>query len=435
MSWKEIYKEKLVSIEEAVQHINSHDRLFVGVSCDTPLQMVDALCQRKDELEDVTLVNGMALSPMPYMAGDFKGHLNGVSIFSGPVERKFAKEGNISINSVNFSQSAEALQYVHNINVLFVEVAEPDENGNMHFGPMGAAWDGSVAKYADKIIVQINKFQKGCPGAGNFVNVRDVTAICRYDHPLVELPEAPITDMEKRIAEHIIPYIQDGDNLQIGVGGISNAIAYDLEHHKNLGIYTEMMTDSLVHLCRVGAVDTSRVTIGFGFGTQAVYDYCTSGEPTMMDVSTVNQPHLAGQVDNFISINNCIMVDLTGQVASESIGHRQFSCTGGQLDFVLAARMSKGGKSFLCLKSATKDKDGSLRSSIVLNFPEGQAITTPRSCTMYVVTEYGVADLFNKPIKERAKAMIRIAHPDFREELLAQAHTVGLIPNDESYEA
>ena len=435
MSWKEIYEEKLVSIEEAVKHVESGDHLWIGASCDIPLQMVEALCQRKDELKDVLLVDAMALAPMSHFKGEFKGHLNGASIFGGPIERKFAHEGNVSINSVNFSESSRALRDVYKINVLFVEAAEPDENGDMYFGPMGAAWNGAVAQHCDKVIIQINKNQKGCPGPGNSINVKDVTAICRFDHPLVELPEAPITEMEKKIAEYIIPYINNGDTLQIGVGGISNAVAYDLEHHKNLGIYTEMMTDSLVHLCKAGAVDKDRITIGFGLGTQAVYDYCTSGEPKMMDVSTVNQPHLVGQIDNFVSINNCIMVDLTGQVASESIGHRQFSSTGGQLYFFLVARISKGGKSFLCLRSASKDKEGNLRSSILLNFPPGQAVTTPRSCTMYVVTEYGVADLFNKSLKERAKAMIRIAHPDFREQLLKEAQGVGLIPEGESYEA
>ena len=431
MAWQDVYERKLMSIEDAVKHVESGDVLWIGAFCDNPLQMAEALADRKDELTGVHVVNALSCAPLRYMEADFKGHIDAHSIFFGPVERKYVKGGNVAVNSVHFSQSAAALRDVYKVNTLFVEVSEPDEDGYLYWGPMGVAWNGTVATYAKKIIVQVNKFQGRSRGANNRIHVDDVTAICRFDHPLAELKQAPVTEKEQTIASYIVPDIKDGDMLQVGFGGISNAVAYSLEDRKHLGIYTEMLTDSMVYLYDRGVIDGDRVRAGFGLGSKAVYDWCHSGVPELGDVSVLNTPSIAGKEKNFISINNCLMVDLTGQAGSESIGYDQFSCTGGQLDFVLAAAMSDGGRSYLCVKSTYKGKDGKPASSITCSLPPGQAVTTPRSCIMYVVTEYGVADLFNKPIKERAKALIAIAHPDFREALLVEAKAAGLIPQDE----
>lgn len=430
-NWKTIYEQKLTSIEEAVKLVESNDVLWVGAFCNNPIQMLDALADRKDELENVDIVNCLACMPHRYMKGEYKGHLNGHSFFFGPAERKFFKEGNVAINSVHFSQTGPALRDVYRVNTLFVEVSEPDEDGNMYYGPIGVAWDGMVAGYASKKIVQINKHQGKVRGQNCCINVRDVDAICRHDHPLTELKQPPVTEIDEKIASYIVPNIKDGCTLQVGLGGIANAVAYSLVDRKHIGVHTEMLTDSMAYLYNKGAIDGDRVIGGFGLGSNEVYDWCKSGIPELGDISYVNIPEVAAKKDDFVSINSCLMMDLTGQVGSESIGHTQFSCTGGQLDYVLAASKSKGGQSFLCLKSYNEKKDGTKTSTITLNLPPGQAITTPRSCVMYVVTEYGVADLYNKPIKDRAKALIAIAHPDFRDALTKDAKAAGLIPEDE----
>lgn len=430
-NWKAAYDAKFMDVKDAAGLIESGDVLWVGAFCDNPIQMLDALADRKDELENVEVINCLACQPHRYMSGEFKGHLNGHSFFFGPVERKMFKEGNTAVNSVHFSQSGPAMRDEYHVNTLFVEVSEPDEDGNMYYGPIGVAWDGMVAEYATKKIVQINKYQGKVRGKNSYINVRNVDAICRCDHPLAELKQPPVTEIDEKIASYIVPYIKDGCTLQVGLGGIANAIAYSLVDRKHIGVHTEMLTDSMAYLYKKGVIDGDRVLGGFGLGSNEVYDWCKSGVPELGDISYVNIPSVAGAKDNFVSINSCLMVDLTGQVGSESIGHKQFSCTGGQLDYVLAASISKGGQSFLCLKSINEKKDGTVSSTISLTLPPGQAVTTPRSCVMYVVTEYGVADLYNKPIKERAKALIAIAHPDFREQLTKEAKAAGLIPEDE----
>jgi acyl-CoA hydrolase len=431
MEWQKIYEQKFMEIKDAVRLIANGDVLWAGAYCNNPVQMLDALADRRDELDHVDIVHAMACVPHRYLAGDFKGHLNSHTFFMGPVERQFFGEGNITVNSVNYSQTGPCLEHFYHVNTLFVEVSEPDEDGNMYFGPIGVAWDGRVAGFARKKIVQINKYQGKVRGKDCCIHVSDVDAICRFDHPLTELEQKPVSAVDKQIASYIVPRIPDGCTLQIGLGGISNAVAYSLIHHKHIGIHTEMLTDSMVYLYNKGVIDADRVLAGFGMGSQAVYDWCHSGIPELADISYVNRAEIAGAKEHFISINSCLMVDLTGQVGSESIGCRQFSCTGGQLDYVEAAGISEGGQSYLCLKSTVQHKDGTKASTITCTLPVGQAVTTPRSKVMYIVTEYGLADLYNKPLKERAKALIAIAHPDFRESLTQQAREVGLLSTED----
>ena len=199
-----------------------------------------------------------------------------------------------------------------------------------------------------------------------------------------------------------------------------------LADKKDLSVHTEMFTDSMHELAKKGVIN-GEIYCGFGLGSEELYEFVGQGRVELALIWTVNDPYAIGKNDNFISINACLMTDLTGQVCSESIGHRTYSGTGGQADYVRGACISKGGKSFLCLPSASKDKEDNLRSNIVLNLPFGEIVTTPRSDVMYIVTEYGIANLYNKPIIERVEAMISIAHPDFREELREQAKKAKLI--------
>jgi len=321
MSWKEEYEKKLMDVKEAVKLIKDGDVLWVGTYCNNPIQMIEALEERKDELHNVTIVNNLACQPFRYMSGEFKGHINAHSIFWGPCERKYAKEGNVAVNSVHFSQSGSTFNDIYHVNTLFVEVSEPDEEGNMSYGPIGVAWDGRAAQCATKKIVQINKYQGHVRGVDSTINVKDVDAICRFDHPLPELKQPPVSETDKKIASYIVPNITDGSILQVGLGGIANAVAYSLEDRKHLGVHTEMLTDSMAYLYKKGVIDGDNVIAGFGLGSNEVYDWCKSGVPELRDIGYVNNPFVAGAKDKFISINSCLMVDLTGQVCSESIGH------------------------------------------------------------------------------------------------------------------
>ncbi|GAA0181439.1 acetyl-CoA hydrolase/transferase C-terminal domain-containing protein [Clostridium sediminicola] len=433
MKWKKMYESKLVSVEEAASKIESGDTIWMPSASSAPVDLANALENRYKELENVDLISGLVTNPFRYLTDELKGHINGHTWFVGGYERKGLKSGNLDAASVNLSK-LHIYAENKNCNVLMAEVSQPDEDGYMSYGPLGAMGNDGVAKKAEKIIVQVNKNTPYVHGVNNKIHVSKVDYICEKDHPLSILPNAPTTETDEKIASYILPLIPDGATIQIGIGGTANAVAYGLEDKKDLGVHTEMLTDSMVYLAKKGVINNSKknympgkMVISFGVGSQELYDFMDDNPLIHMDyIKTINDANEIAKNDNFISINSGLMVDLTGQVGSEGIGYNQYSATGGQLDFVRGAAMSKGGKSFLCLHSTVKTKDG-IKSRINLALPQGTPITTPRSDTQYLVTEYGVAYVYCKSISERAKAIINIAHPDFREELTQQAIEAGLI--------
>ena len=427
MDWKKIYDEKLVSVKEAAKRIESGDTAWFGPCSSAPIQLMEEIADRADELKDVDLISGMALHPYKFLQSpDYIGKLNYHTIFYGPFERSVYKFGNVNVNSVHLSEIFYALKNIYKTNVLLADVSLPDEEGYLYYGPMGVAANGEVAEIADKIIVQVNKFQPKVSGVKHRVHVSEVDCICEYDHKLPELPQPPVTDIDKKIAELILPLIPDGATIQIGLGGLANAVGYGLESKKDLACHTEMFTDSMVHLAKEGVMN-GKMYAAFGLGGTELYEFVGEGKVQLAPISTVNRPDEVAKNDNFVSINACLMADLTGQVGSESLGHNLYSSTGGQLDYVKGANGSKGGQSFLCMPSTRKVKDGSLKSTITLSFPAGEIITTPRSEVMNIVTEFGIANLYNKPIYQRVEEMISIAHPDFRESLRKEAVQAGMI--------
>jgi len=427
MDWKQIYDSKLVSVEKAAAAIKSGDRIWFAPCSGAPIQVLEALADRVDELQDVHVISGLYLHPFKFMKDPkFIGRINVHTMFYGPYERNFFKVGNITINSVTFSKVHLYLRDYYKANVLATEVSPPDDDGYMTYGAMGVSWNGMVADKADRIIVQVNKAQPKVHGIEHRIHVSKVTAICEFDHPLPPLPLATPTEVDNKIAGNLAPYVPDGAAIQFGVGGLANAIGYRLESKKNLSIYTEMFTDSMLHLCKSGAV-TGKIVAGFGLGSVECYEFMADPRVELKPNRIVNDPAEVAKVDNFISVQGTLMADLTGQACSESLGFFQYSSTGGQLDFVLGAALAKGGKSFLCLPSTVETKEGGRKSTITSELLPGAAVTTPRSAVMYMVTEHGVADLYLRSIPERVKAMIGIAHPDFREGLRKQAIEAGLI--------
>jgi 4-hydroxybutyrate CoA-transferase len=430
MSWKEAYKKKLVSVEDAAAVIKSNDRIWYSPVCSAPVDVINAICKRKDELKNVSMFSALILYPFDYFKAEYKGRISHTSLFLGPIERKMFDQGNIEVLSYQFAHSDWVTKNIIKPTVFIMDAAPPDENGNFSFGPVGVFNGHTAAQCAGTIIVQVNNeapFVYGSKEA--FINIEDVDYICEQDHKIAELPKIPITDMEKTIANKIVSFIEDGSTFQIGVGGLSNAIGFFLEHHKDLGIHTEMLVDSMVTLVEKGIVTGNKktlypgeITCSFGIGARKLYDFMHKNKSLKAyPISYIADENVIAKNSQFVAINNALMCDLSGQVCAESIGFSQFSCTGGQVNFVRGARMSPGGKSFLVLESTAKKADGAMISKIVTAFPPGAVVTTPRSDVDYIVTEYGAAHLRGKTIPARVKEMISIAHPDFKEQLMKEA--------------
>lgn len=434
MSWKEIYDNKLVSVETAANAINSGDKAWIAGVTDTPMDILNALCKRYKELDDVHIYSGILMKPFEFLKGEYKGHINYHTEFLGPVERKFMSQGNIDATSLHFSNFSWAMENNIKPNVLMVSCTPPDKNGYMNFGMLGAMVNHAVLKTADKVIVQINKNMPYIYGERNFMHVSQADYICEADYDLPVLPNPPISETDKKIAQNIADFIKDGDTLQIGIGSVGNAVAYCLDDKKDLGVHSEMLVDSLVHLAKKGIVTGARkninngkIVFGFAAGSQELHKFVDHNPICHIRPFeyTNNVLNIAAN-DNMVSINSAISIDLTGQVCSESIGHRQFSSTGGQVDFVRGATMSNGGRSFIAIPSTTETKNG-LVSKITATLLPGSIVSTPRADVQYIATEFGVANLFNKSIPERVDEIIAISHPEFREQLKKEAKDLGII--------
>lgn len=425
--WEKIYCSKLISVEAAAAKIESGDRIWFGSSTSTPIQLMDAVVDRYAELEDVHIISSLFLYDFKVLQdAKYIGHIKGHSVFVGPQERKYHKIGNIDNNSVPFSKVCIALRDYYKVNTLVVDVSIPDKDGYLYYGACGVDWHGEIAQYAKKIIVQVNKYQPQIQGPECRIHVSRLDHICEADHTFPVFPQREPTETDKKIAEILIHEIPDGACIQLGIGGLANAIGYRLEEKKNLSVFTEMFTDSMMHLLKKGII-TGDIVAGFSMGSPELYDFLATGKIKLTPLRITNDEYEIGKHDNLISINGCLMSDLTGQVCSESLGFTQYSSIGGQGDFVRGALRSKGGKSFLCLPSTVKTKDNKIKSTITVTLPPGAVVSVQRCDVMYIVTEYGIADLYLKSIPDRVNAMISIAHPDFRDELRKQAIEVGLI--------
>ena len=425
MGWQEEYRSKLVSVQEAASKVESGDRCWFGPCSAAPIQLLEALGDRVDELEDVHLITGLALHPFKFLQSPkYIGRINYHTVFYGPYERAFFKAGNVKVNSVHFSKTWWAVQNYYKVNTLITDVSPPDDEGYMYYGAMGVAINSEAEAVANKFIVQVNKFQPRVKGMHHRIHVSKVNWICEHDHPLPPLPQESSTDVDQHIADLIVEQIPDGATIQIGLGALSNAVGYKLGAKKNLGVHTEMFVDSMVELANKGVIN-GKMVAGFALGSQAVYDFVENVE--LKPLRITNDPNEIAKVDKLMSINVTLMADLTGQACSESVGFCQYSSTGGQSDFARGCGLNPTAKSFLCVPSTIKKKDGTVISTITAALPPGAIVTTQRTDVMNIVTEYGIANLFRKPIPDRVNAMIAIAHPDFRDQLRKEAIEVGLI--------
>jgi 4-hydroxybutyrate CoA-transferase len=432
---QQIYQSKLISIEEAAKKVKTNDSVFLGPGCSAPKQVVEALCARYQELENVDVHSALVMYPFEYFKPEYKGHFKPHTCFMGGYERLFYRKGNLVNASIQISQMGEFAKNTAACNIALIEVSPPDKFGNMFLGPFGVLLGNELLESADTIVVQVNDQMPIVYGERHYVNVNNVDYICEGNHSIPEMPNAETTEIDEKIASYIVPMVPDGATIQVGIGGTANAVAYGLDGKKDLGIHTELLTDSLVYLAKKGVVtnskknvDKGKIVCCFAAGNQDMLTFLDKNPNiSIRPAADTNPPFIIAKNDNLISINSTLACDLTGQVGSEALGFRQFSGTGGQLDFVLGANYSKGGKSFITLPSIAKARDGTVTSRITLALADGTPITTPRSCVQYIVTEYGVADLKNKYLPDRVRAMIAIAHPDFREALTQQAKDAKLI--------
>ncbi|NLT20223.1 MAG: hypothetical protein GXY16_04405 [Syntrophomonadaceae bacterium] len=428
-SWKDDYRRKLRSAEDLAAMIKSGDIILEPGGINIPHDFHVALAARVKELNNVTICLGLALKLYDFMQPQYKDHIHIETPFVGPVERMLIEWGTASYVPQHLNQLGP-WQEKKKPNVVAMVVTPPDENGFFNRSCFGGLVPREAIAKGDTVIVEVNPNTPWLEGEDLLIHISEIDYICESDAELVEIPDIPITEVERQIAAYIADMIPDGSTIQLGLGGLANAIGYFLLDKKDLGVHTEVVQKSFMDLVKAGVVNGSRknfhpgkVLATFCVGDRELWNYVDHNpEFLFTEVAFNNDPQVIGRNDNLVSINNALCMDLTGQVGSESIRHRQYSGTGGQLNFIQGAALSKGGKSIIALNSTWKDSKGNLRSSIVPFMPPGTIVTTPRTEVDYVVTEYGVVNLKYKRVSERINAMISIAHPDFRDQLNHQAN-------------
>ena len=440
MNYKKEYKKKLVSAQEAVKLVESGDWVDYGWCTGTPDLLDKALAERTDELTDVKLRGGILFKvPAVFEREDAAEHFTWNSWHMSGVERHMINKGCAYYSPIRYS---ELPRYCREIDtpsrVVLIQVAPMDKHGYFNFGP-NASHLHAVCERAEHIVVEVNKKMPRCLGGTETgVHISDVTYIVEGENPaLGELGGggAP-SDVDKAVAELIVNEIPNGACLQLGIGGMPNAVGSMIADSdlKDLGVHTEMYVDAFVDISKAGKINGSkkqldryRQTYAFAAGTKKLYDFLDDN-PQMMSapVDYTNDIRSISALDNFISINNAVDIDLFGQVNAESAGIKHISGAGGQLDFVLGAYLSNGGKSFICLSSTFKGKDGVLQSRIKPTLDNGSIVTDTRANIHYLVTEYGMVNLKGLSTWQKTESIISVAHPDFRDDLIKEAEKMHI---------
>ncbi|MGL4490408.1 MAG: acetyl-CoA hydrolase/transferase family protein [Rhizobiaceae bacterium] len=428
-----------ISAEAAAQMVQSGMWIDYGASLSQPDVFDRALAVRTSELKNVKVRNCLTVRPRAILEADPNAEtFYELSLHYSGYDRKKSDAGQAGYLPVNLGEIPDYYRrFIPPVDIAIIKVCPMDEHGFFNFSAANL-WHRALIERAKVVIVEVSDGNPYCLGVDAGVHISEVDFIIQGDNqPAPELPNPAATDVDRAVARQIAGEIEDGACLQIGIGGMPNAVCSQLmeSNAKDLGIHTEMLTDGLVDLYLAGRINGSKKTldpglIGYSFalGSKRLYDTIhRNPDFGCYAVDYTNLPHNIMQNDKVVSINNTTQMDLQGQAASESDGNRHISGTGGQLQFVRGAYASKGGKSFICM-SSTYDKRGEPRSRIVLDLTKGNVVTTPRSDIMYVVTEYGMVNLKGKSVAERANALISIAHPNFREDLERQAYEHRLIP-------
>jgi butyryl-CoA:acetate CoA-transferase len=438
MNYVNEYRKKLVSADEAVKVVNSGDWIDYGSMCGQVVMLDEALARRKEELKDVKIWTLLTLRRPRVMDVDpeeesFVWH----SWHLSAMDRKIASERAVYYSPIRYSELPRYVrEHIEPLAVAMLQVAPMDKHGYFNFGPQNSH-TRAVCERARIVIVEVNNQLPRCLGGyEESIHISEVDYIVEGNNPpLPQLPDAASSEVDKKAAELIIEEMKDECCVQLGIGGMPNAVGKMIAESdlKDLGCHTEMLVDAYVHMYEAGRltgrkknIDPGKMVYGFAVGSQRLYDFIDNNPLcASYPVNYTNRPSIAALNDNLITINNAIEVDLYGQVCAESVGTRIISGTGGQLDFVLAAYESRGGKSFVCLPSCS-EREGKLKSKIVPTLKPGAIVTDPRSVAHYIVTEYGKFAMKGMSVWQRAEGLINLAHPQLRDELIQAAQAQGI---------
>jgi acyl-CoA hydrolase len=431
MSFQSMYRERKRDASEAIWLVRDGDTIVVPIAAGEPPALLRALSEQRREFRDVTVFQMLPLRPFDYFDPETAEHVRHSSPFLGAPNRAGVRDGWIDLVPSHFSEVPRLIRRgLVSADVLFAQASPMSEDGMLALG-LSPDYSMAAIEKASTVVLEVNPHVPFAHGACR-VHISQVTAVVETDEPLPELPPTTIGDVERAIAGYVGELIPDGATLQIGIGAIPDAVVQQLASKRDLGIHTEMFGDGILSLIEMGVATNRRknrhrdVTIAtFALGSQRLYAYLDDNPAVQMHpVDVTNDPVLAGQNDRLHSINGSLQVDLIGQCGSESLGHRPYSGTGGQFDFVRAANRSEGGRSFIVLPSTAK---GGTVSRIAPTLAPGTHVTTSKNDIDHVVTEYGVARLRGRTVRERARALIGIANPDFRAELTEAAEQLGIV--------
>jgi len=434
MDFKSEYQKKRMTPQQAAQLIRSGD-VIMSTMNGAPYTILNAIGERWRELENVKFYSELLYMPVQFLQPEARGHVDVISCFRGATERNAEKNG-VFIDNLPYHIHQHDQMITESIkpNVALIHVTSFDEEGYCTLGP-NPVGGTSVVGCAGRVIAQVNDRNPRFAAPESRVHISQIDAIVEVSEPMPQIIPAEPTQVDRKIASYIVERIENESTIQLGIGGIANAVGYYLENHRDLGIHTEMYTESMVSLMKKGVVNNSKKTlykgrsvIGFAQGTQDMYDFMQDNPALLCKpIEWVADPYVIAQNRKMVSLNGIMGIDIMGQVSSESIGFRQFSGTGGQLDFARGAQLSEGGKSFLATPSTVVKTNGELLSKICVSHQPGTVITTPRTDVQYVCTEYGIVNLRYKSVSERAKLIISIAHPQFRDELMFAAKKNGIV--------
>lgn len=432
MRWFDEYKKRRVTAPEAVALIKSRDHLFVSGNAATPYVLLKALADRADELEQVQVTHVLLLGDDPLTKPGVQEHFRHHSLFVGPADRAAVNDGRADYVPIHLHEIPRLFAAgLIRLDAAIIHTSPPDEHGFMSLG-LECLATLAVINSAPVILAQVNEQMPRTLG-DCFVHISRVSRLVEVSEPLPELQPRGFTEVEKRIGEYVAELVEDGSTLQLGIGGIPDAILASLRGKRDLGIHTEMVSDGIMEAVEAGIITGSRKTrhrgkviCTFALGRRRLYEYLHNNPLfEFHPCDYVNDPFVIAQNENMVAVNSAIEVDLTGQVCSDSLGTSIYSGFGGQLDFIRGAAHAKGGKPIIAMPATAK---GGQLSRIVPLLKPGAGVVTTRADVHYVVTEYGIAYLHGKSLRERAEALIRVAHPDFRDELYRAARERKLLP-------
>ncbi len=429
MDVKELYKKKKITIEEAVDKVQSNQKLCVAMAGSEPQGLLRGLARRKDELDNVHIVSCLMMGDYDILKGKYAGRFLNETWFYGAGDRANHPHGNVTYLPNNLHEAGIKKLANDKINIFWGTATPMDKWGYFSLS-LGLTYEKMMIQGVDLVVLEINENLPWTLG-DTMVHLSEIDFLVESNLPLIELTMIEPGTEERMIGNYIADIVEDGSTIQLGIGGIPNALALALMDKKDLGVHTEMFTDGMVDLFQAGVITGRKKTLWpgkmigtFALGTQKLYNFIDNNLAVEFQQGNItNDPCIVGKNYQMVSINTALSVDLSGQVCSEAIGNKQYSGTGGQVDTHRGAQRSPGGKGIIALRSTARK--GSI-STITAQLPAGSQVTLGRNDIDYVVTEYGIAHLKGKSVRNRVNALVSIAHPDFREELCAKANSLQL---------